>query len=132
MVAFFATLQGEDAVRRRDFLPTGDASRDLPTPGRWDLTPALRLLSRLRRHLVLHDHPAVDVADAPHPAEGHGHVKLLRQNVDRCGDAGFPAGAEAVNVGTSDQAAARPARERAQHILARADAAVEHDLDLVA
>ena len=40
------------------------------------------------------------------------------------------AGAEAVQIGTADHAGARAERERAHHVLARADAAVEHDLDL--
>ena len=73
---------------------------------------------------------SVDVADVAHAAERHGDVELLAENLDRLGDAGFAAGAEAVDVGAADHAGARAERERAQHVLPGADAAVEHDLDL--
>ena len=40
------------------------------------------------------------------------------------------AGAEPVDVGAADQAGARAERQRAHHVRAGADAAVEHHLDL--
>ena len=57
-------------------------------------------------------------------------LSSLRDDVDRLGDAGFAAGAEAVNVGAADHAGLGAERERPHHVLARADAAVEHDLHL--
>src|SRR5215468_4307033 len=54
-----------------------------------------------------HNHAAVDIADALHPAQRHGHIELTGENVDRRGDAGLAAGAEAVDVGASDHAGAR-------------------------
>src|SRR6516225_6999629 len=79
-----------------------------------------------------HNHAAVDIADALHPAQRHGHIELTGENVDRRGDAGLAAGAEAVDVGASDHSGPRSTRERAHHVLAGADAAVEHHLDQVA
>src|ERR1700704_1987854 len=72
----------------------------------------------------------VDIPDAFPPAERQGHVELPAENLDRPGDAGLAAGAEAIDVGAADHAGARAEREGAQYVLPRADAAVEHHLDL--
>ena len=62
--------------------------------------------------------------------ERHRDVELLADDLDRPRDAGLAAGAQAVDVGAADQAALGAERERAHHVLAGADAAVEQDLDL--
>src|SRR2546428_2972516 len=78
------------------------------------------------------DHPSIDIPHAAHPAERHGDVELLAEHLDRLGDAGLAAGAEAIDIGAADHAGARAERERAHHVLPGADAAVEHHLDLLA
>src|SRR5262249_7268243 len=60
------------------------------------------------------NHAAVDVAHALHPTQRHGHIELPGEDVDRRGDARLAAGAEAVGVGASDHAGARPLRGRAR------------------
>src|SRR5712691_11905533 len=80
--------------------------------------------------LSLRDDASVDVAHAGHAAERHGDVELLAENLDRLGDAGFPARAQPIDVGAADHAGARAMGERAHHVLPGADTAVEHQLDL--
>ena len=72
---------------------------------------------------------APDILHAGGAGERHGHVELVAQDLDRPRDAGLPAGAQAVQIGTTDHAGARAERERPHHVLTRANAAVEHDLD---
>ena len=57
-------------------------------------------------------------------------LSSLRDDVDRLGDAGLAAGAEAIGIGAADHAGFGAERERAHHVLAGADAAVEHDFHL--
>ena len=64
------------------------------------------------------------------PVSAMRDVKLLADDLDRPGDAGLAAGAEAVNIGAADQAGLGAERQRPHHVLAGADAAVEQDLDL--
>ena len=52
--------------------------------------------------------------------------------LERLGDAGLAHGGEAVEIGAADQAAARAERQRLQHVLPGAHAAVEQYLDAVA
>ena len=77
-----------------------------------------------RQHLV------VDLGDGVDATQPHGGGELLAQNVERLGDAGLAAGAEAVGIGAADHAGLRAERERAHDVHAGADAAVEHDLEL--
>src|SRR6516225_8403703 len=74
----------------------------------------------------------VDLVDPVHAAQAHGHEQLFLDDVDRLGDAGLAAGAEAIRISAADHARLGAERERAHHVLAGADAAVEHDLHLVA
>ena len=68
--------------------------------------------------------------DALDAGQRHRHVEFLADDLDRPGDAGLAAGAQAVDIGAADQAAFGAERQRAHHVLAGADAAVEQDLDL--
>src|SRR5262249_59738304 len=66
------------------------------------------------------------------PAQRHGDIELARENVDGCGHPCLAARTEAIDVGSAHHAGACPAGERAHHVLAGTDAAVEHHLDYVA
>src|SRR5258707_9873151 len=57
------------------------------------------------------NHVAVDVADALHPAQRHGHIELPGENVDRRGDAGLAAGAEAVDVESEEHTSELQSRQ---------------------
>ena len=74
----------------------------------------------------------VDFGDGVDAAQSHGRQEFGTDEVDRLGDAGAAISAEPVDIGTADHAGFCAERERAHHVLAGADAAVEHDLDLVA
>src|SRR5437763_4188015 len=82
--------------------------------------------------LRLGNDAAVDVAHALHATERHAHIELAGEDVDRRGHSRLATGTETINVRAADQTGARAACERAQHVLAGADAAVEHHLDDVA
>src|SRR5436190_22322678 len=98
----------------------------------WERHPTSTILrARTCDHSPLRDDAAVDIAHALHPAQRHGHVELARQNVDRGGDPRLAPGAEAVDIGAPNHAGARAVGERAHHVLAGADAAVDHHLDHV-
>ena len=64
------------------------------------------------------------------PVSAIDDVELVADDLDGAGDARLAAGAEPVNIGAADHAGTRAERERAHDVLARADAAVEHDLDV--
>ena len=74
----------------------------------------------------------VDRADVAPAAERHRDVDLLADDLERAGDPGSAAGAEAVEEGAADVGALGAERQRLQHVLAGADAAVEVHLDAVA
>src|SRR5688500_14658654 len=65
-------------------------------------------------------------------AERHGDVELPADALQGLGDAGLAHGAQAVDVGAADEDAPGAQRQRLQHILAAADAAVHQDLDALA
>src|SRR5881394_906610 len=73
---------------------------------------------------------AIHVADARAPAEGHGEVELLAQDLERLGHAGLAAGTEPVDECATDHHAFRSERDRLQRVLARVNAAVHQHLDL--
>src|SRR5215831_850044 len=77
-------------------------------------------------------HLAWHLSQVAQAGEHHGDVHLLADDVDRLAHAGFAHGGEAVEMGAPDQAAARAERERFDHVLAGADAAVEQHLAAVA
>ena len=56
----------------------------------------------------------------------------LGDEAERLGDAGLAHGGEPVEIGAADQAAARAERQRLEHVLPGAHAAVEQHLDAVA
>src|SRR5205807_5320565 len=74
-------------------------------------------------------HVVVDLGNGVDAAQPHGGEELVANDVDCLGDAGFAAAAEAVNIGAADHAGLGAERQRAHHVLTRAYAAVEHDLD---
>ncbi len=69
-------------------------------------------------------------ADTLHAGERHGDIQFLGDDFDRPGDARLAAGAQTEDVGAADEAAFGAERQRAHHVLARADAAIEHEFDL--
>src|SRR5438552_1932812 len=100
-------------------------------------TTALLAITNCKRQEKLwfsprRNHPPVDVSHAARPAQRHGHIELRAEHFNRLRYAGLAAGAEAIDIGAADHARARAERERAQHVLAGADSAVEHHLDLAA
>jgi hypothetical protein len=90
------------------------------------------LRRRLTQRLVLQQDIAVDILDIALAAECHGDVEFLLDYFQHPRDAGLAAGAEAVEEGPADIGALGAIGDRLQHVLARADAAVDMDFDLVA
>src|SRR5262245_34948807 len=80
--------------------------------------------------LITHQDFRSHVLDVVDATQSHGDAELVGDDFDRLGDAGLAASAESVDVGAADLARPRTERERPQHILARANAAVEHHLGL--
>src|SRR5690348_10816372 len=89
-----------------------------------------------RRFAGVRRRPQDDVAghflDVSHASQRHGDAELVLQDLERLGDACLAVSAEAVEIGTADEAGARAEPEELQHIQPRADAAVDIDFDLVA
>src|SRR5208282_6070273 len=79
--------------------------------------------------LHLHDHAAIDFVDALDAGQRHADAEFVAHDLDRAGDAGLSAGAEPIDIGAAAQTGARAERDRAHHVLAGTDAAVEQDLD---
>ena len=61
-----------------------------------------RTLASIREDVTIYRTDSIDAC------QRHGDVQLLADDLDRPGDAGLAAGAEAVNIGTADQAALAP------------------------
>src|SRR6478736_3758822 len=74
----------------------------------------------------------VDIPDVAQAAERHGDVELLADDVERGGDALLAHGAEPVEEGAADEGALGAERDRLQHVLAGADAAIEQYLHAAA
>lgn len=68
-----------------------------------------------------------DVVDVALPAQRHREIKLLLYDLECAPDAALPARTEPVEERAADTA--RAERSRLEDVLARADAAVEVDLD---
>src|SRR6056297_3933698 len=79
-----------------------------------------------------HQDVAVQGLDVLPPAQGHGHVQFLVDDLQRLGHAFLSHRAQAIDEGAADIGAPGPHRERLQHVLAGAYATVEMDFDLVA
>jgi len=72
----------------------------------------------------------IDRVHAGCAGQSHTDAQLVAHDLDRAGNTRLPAGAETVNVSAAAHARTRAERERAGEILARTDAAIEHDLDV--
>src|SRR6266851_5478089 len=72
------------------------------------------------------------VLDVAQSAQRHRHVELAADDLQHARHAFLSHRAQAIEKGATDQGAARAERERLEHVLARADAAVEQHLDAAA
>src|SRR5688500_6983441 len=70
-----------------------------------------------------------DTGDAPLAAERHRHIELRGDDRERLRDPGLPERTQAVNIGASQVRRVGAQRQRPEHVLPRADAAVEMHLD---
>src|SRR4051794_216441 len=67
---------------------------------------------------LIRQHALVDLGDGVDAAQPHGDAEFVADDVDRLGDAGLAAGAEAVGEGAADHAGFGAEGEGAHHILA--------------
>src|SRR5690349_6512049 len=73
---------------------------------------------------------AVDVCDIRAAAEGHREIELVADDLERLGYARLAHRAQTVQERAADIRATRAERPGFEDVLARADAAVQMDLDL--
>src|SRR5579862_6077345 len=73
---------------------------------------------------------AVDLLDVLHAGQRHGDIELVADDLDGARNASLSPGAESVNVGPAAQAGVGAECKCAEQVLAGADTAVEHDLDV--
>src|ERR1700760_323239 len=71
------------------------------------------------------DHLLIDLRNRIHAAQTHRGLKLLRDQADRFRDSLLSTRTQPVGIGAADHAGLGAERERAHHVLAGADAAVE-------
>ena len=68
---------------------------------------------------------STDVLDIPFPTQGHGDIQFISNDVQYFGHACLATGAQTVQVWTADIDAFGAECDRLEHVLTRADAAVE-------
>jgi TetR/AcrR family transcriptional repressor of nem operon len=73
--------------------------------------------SRHIRRPAVGEHAPVDLLDALDPGERHADIEFLADDLDDAGNARLPIGAEPIEKGPADEAAARAERQRTQHVL---------------
>src|SRR6476661_10633395 len=97
-------------------------------PRSWSGTAAVMRRAFSCGNRLLHKDAAVHVLDARLAAEGHAHVQLAVNDFEATRDAGLRHRAQPVHIGPSDHRTLRAEGDRLEHVLARADAAIDLDL----
>jgi len=78
------------------------------------------------------DDAFIHAGDIGQPAEGHGQIQFIGDDLQDAADACFAQGAQAVQIGAADHGAAGAQRKSLEDVLARADTAIQPDFDVVA
>src|SRR5262249_41369816 len=84
------------------------------------------------RPVVSGQHVTPYLAHIVYSAQRHADIEFAPDQRNRLRHSGLAAGAQAIEIGAAYEAGPCAQRERPQHVLARANAAVEQELDLAA